>query len=113
MLLLHLEGAGVLEDLTLEDIGNITGVNRSTIHRDLKELEGVKKEYCRLMTAQPWVKRELTPEEFAERIGVTGETVRCMLRDGLVYAVKRPEDSPSGRWYIPATELDWWLRSRD
>lgn len=30
-------------------------------------------------------------------------------RDGLVCGDKQPE---RGRWYIPVTDLDWWLRPK-
>jgi excisionase family DNA binding protein len=112
LMLIHLKTAGVLQNLTLEDIGQVTGVNRSTICRDFQELDAVEQEYHRLMAAQPWVPRELTVDDFAERIGVSAETIRYMIRDGLITATKRPGRSRAARWYIPITELDWWLRRK-
>jgi hypothetical protein len=112
LLLMHLQEAGVLEDLSLEEIGRFTGVNRSTILRDKRDLPVVEKEYRRPMATQPRVKRELTVEEFAERIGAQPETVRSMIYDGLVSAHKQDEKYPRGRWYILVTELDWWLRPK-
>jgi excisionase family DNA binding protein len=112
MLLFHLRQAGVLQDLSLEEIGQIAGVNRSTIHRDMQDMEAVEAEYHRLMAEQPWIRRTLTVDEFAERIGASSETIRCLIRDGLIRADKQPERGQGGRWYIPATELDWWLRPK-
>jgi excisionase family DNA binding protein len=101
LLLLRLQEQGVLNDLTLQAIGDILDVNRSTIHRDLEELEKVEREYQRLMTGQPWIKREYTTAEFAEEIGCSADTVRAMIRDGLVEAHKQ-----GNRWYIPVREAD-------
>ena len=113
LLLLHLKDAGVLDDLTLQEIGDITGVDRSTIHRDFQDLPAVEAEYRQLMATQPWVRRTLTVDEFAERIGVQPETVRSMIRDGLITASKAPGTAgQGGRWIIPAVELDWWLRPK-
>lgn len=111
-MLIHLRMAGVLEDLVLEDVGQVTGVNKSTICRDLQDLDAVEAEYRRLMATQPWIPRELTVEDFAERIDASPETVRGMIRDGLIAAKKQPERGQGGRWYIPISELDWWLRPR-
>ena len=109
VLLLRLRDAGVLEGQTLQAIGDVLGVNRSTILRDLEVLDQVEEEYQRLMAEQPWAQRELTVSEFAEEIGASPETVRYMIRDGLVRAHKRPGGKGSGkggRWYIPLAEVD-------
>ena len=42
----------------------------------------------------------LTPEEYAERVGLTSRTVRRMIRDGEVDAKRFGR-----RWRIPASEL--------
>lgn len=108
LLLYRLREAGVLgDDHTLQEIGDALGVNRSTILRDLRVLDRVEEEYRRLVAEQPWTARELTPAEFAAQIGVTPETVRVMLRDGLIQAHKR--GSGRGRWRIPVEELRRWL----
>lgn len=51
----RLQATGVLEGLTLQETADIFGVNRSTIHRDFKELAAVEAEYARLMDQQPWI----------------------------------------------------------
>ena len=105
MLLLRLRDAGVLEDQTLQAIGDELGVNRSTILRDLRVLDQVEAEYRRLMAEQPWVRCELTVSEFSREVGASPETVRGMVRDGLVEARKRRE-----RWYIPMAEVERFRR---
>lgn len=102
MLLLHrLQEHEALDDLTLQAMGEILGVNRSTILRDLRELDQVEAEYNRLMARQPWVRRELTTADFAQEIGASAETVRAMIRDGLIEARKR-----GNRWMIPVAEVE-------
>lgn len=101
VLLLRLRQQGVLEDLTYAAIGDVFGVNRSTILRDMEELDLVEEEYQRLMATQPWVRRELTTAEFAEEIGASPQTVRYLIRDGLIEARMR-----SHRWWIPVRELE-------
>ena len=106
ILLLRLRDAGVLEDQALQAIGDVLGVNRSTILRDLRVLDQVEVEYRRLMAEQPWARRELTVVEFAAEIGASPETVRGIIRDGLIEAHKRPGRGRGGRWYIPMDEVD-------
>ena len=110
VLLLRLRDAGVLEDQTLQAIGDVLGVNRSTIPRDLRVLDQVEEEYQRLMAGQPWLKRDLTVTGFAQEIDASPETVRMMVRDGLVEAYKRPERGQGERWYIPLAEVDRFRR---
>jgi excisionase family DNA binding protein len=104
LLLRDLKTAGLLEGLTLQEIGDVIGHNRSTIMRDLRDLEHVEEEYRRIMAAQPWLKRELSTSEFAEALGWDDETVRVMIREGLVEA----EMQESGFYRIARQELDRW-----
>jgi len=97
VLLLRLREAGVLENQTLQALAEVLGTNRSTILRDLRVLDEVEAEYRRLMATQPWVVTEYTVSEFAEAIGASPETVRWMIRDGLVKARKRPRPGRRGR----------------
>lgn len=100
ILLLRLREQGILEDLSYQAIGDVFGVDRSTILRNMEELDLVEEEYRRLMATQPWVRRELTTAEFAKEIGASPQTVRYMIRDGLIEARMR-----SHRWRIPVREL--------
>ena len=102
MLLLHrLQERDLLDDLTLQAIGDELGVDRSTVLRDLRELEKVEKEYERLLARQPWIRRELTTAQFTEEVGATADTVRAMVRDGRVKGRK-----DGNRWMIPIGELE-------
>ena len=94
--MLLLRDAGVIEAQTLQAIGDVLGVNRSTILCDLQVLDQVE-EYQRPMAEQPWTRRELTVAESAAEIGTSPETVRAMIRDGLVKAHKQPERGQGGR----------------
>ena len=58
LLLLDLRAAGLLTNLSGEDIARALGVNRSTICRDLHDLSAVEAEYHRLLAVQPWLKRQ-------------------------------------------------------
>jgi predicted DNA-binding protein YlxM (UPF0122 family) len=114
LVLLHLLRAdGVIDDLTLQAIGDILGVDRSTIHRDLRELDAVEHEYRRLLAQQPWIRRELTTAEFAEEIGASADTVRMMINDGLIDARKvhwGVGGGKFGRWMIPVEETERFKR---
>jgi excisionase family DNA binding protein len=101
MLLHRLQEHGVLDDLTLQTIGEVLGVNRSTILRDPRELDQVQAEYQRLMARQPWIRRELTTADFAQEIDASADTVRAMIRDGLIEARK-----DGNRWMIPVREVE-------
>ena len=90
-----------MDDLTLQAIGDELGVDRSTILRDLRELKKVETEYERLLARQPWVRRELTTAQFAKEVDATPDTVRAMVRDGLVEGRKH-----GNRWMIPVGELE-------
>ena len=103
LLLYWLRREGVLDDLTLQAIGDALGLDRSTIHRDLNDLNAVEEEYRRLMAIQPWVRREFSTSEFAEKTGLSPDTVRALINDGAVEAVKVNE-----QWCIPRRELQRW-----
>lgn len=53
------------------------------------------------MSGQWLVQRELTTAEFAQEIGASAETVRAMIRDGLIAARK-----DGNRWMIPVAEVE-------
>ena len=103
MLLYRMREAGITDDLTLQDMGEALGVNRSTIMRDLRELDEVEAEYRHLIATQPWVQREFSTSEFAHVINISPDTVRAMIADGLIAAVKRDE-----QWRISLGEVQRW-----
>jgi excisionase family DNA binding protein len=107
VLLWRLRQEGVLEGRTLQALGDLLGVDRSTIMRDLREVDRVEAEYKRLMAARPWDRNDLTVSEFAAQVGASAETVRAMIRDGLIEAHKRTgARGRGGRWWIPSAEVD-------
>jgi len=103
MLLHHLRRDGVIADLTLQEIGDALNVNRSTILRDLRELDVVEREYRSLMATQPWLQREFSTAELSQDLGISPATIRAMINDGLITAVKRDE-----QWRISLSELQRW-----
>jgi len=102
-LLHHLRQDGLLEGLTLQEIGAVLGLNRSTIMRDLRELDAVEAEYRHIMATQPWLRREFSTSDVATELGITPDTVRALIADGLLEADKRDE-----QWHIPLSELQRW-----
>jgi DNA-binding transcriptional MerR regulator len=104
LLLRDLKAAGLLEGLTLQEIGDALGHNRSTIMRDLNDLEQVEREHERIMSRQPWLKRELNTAEFAEALGWEPETVRAMIREGLIKATMQD----NGFYRMTRHELNRW-----
>lgn len=103
MLLYHLRRDGVIDDLTLQEIGDALGVNRSTILRDLRDLDDVEAEYRHLMASQPWLQREFSTAEVAASLGLSADTVRDLINDGALIAVKRDE-----QWRVALDELQRW-----
>ena len=47
LVLLRLREQGLLDEMTLQEIGDVLGLNRSTIMRDLRELDAIEAEYQR------------------------------------------------------------------
>ncbi len=91
---------------SLTKFGDALGLNRSTILRDIRELDAIEAEYQRIMAIQPWLRRFYSTSEFAEEIGAEAETVRRMCQDGLV----KYERDGSGYYRIPVSEADRFRR---
>jgi hypothetical protein len=84
VLLYRLRMAGVLEKLTLRQIGQMLGVSRATLISDLRDLDKLEGEFRDLLEAEPW--KELAPEASPsdwEEDEV--ETLKRLTRDGLVW----------------------------
>ena len=108
----------LLEGQTLQDIGDVLGVHRSTILRDLRVLDAVEAEYLRLMREQPWfddspgnILRSAgyypTPE-LAERSGYTQEYLAKLAREGKVRTEKE-----GGRWWISEDSLEEYMKGHE
>ncbi len=54
LVLLRLRQQGSLDGVTLQEIADQFGVNRSTIMRDLREIDQAEAEYQRIKNLQPW-----------------------------------------------------------
>jgi len=106
-LLLRLRQDGLIEGHSLREIARVLKVEASTVMRDSRVLDQVEQEYQAILATQPWIRREYTVKEFAEAVGADPETVRLMIRDGLIHAEKR---TPGSRWFIPAIELERWRK---
>jgi excisionase family DNA binding protein len=110
LLLLWLRDTGVLEKWALREIAGALGVDESTIRRDLRVLDQAVAEYQRLMVARPWVRQEHTVFEFAQEIGASPETVRRMIRNGLITAHRRSGRGKGGQWRIPVDKVERFER---
>jgi hypothetical protein len=75
--------AGVLEPLTLYQIGSIMGISRATLLRDFQELDVAEEEFQRLMEERPWKQwmSSAAPVEGDDEI----KTLKRLTRDGLVW----------------------------
>jgi hypothetical protein len=83
ILLYRLRMAGVLEPLTLHQIGKIMGISRAALLRDFRELDVAEEEFRKLMEDQPW-KQWMSPAASAE-VDEEIKTLKRLTRDGLVW----------------------------
>ena len=83
VLLYRLRMAGVLENLTLRQIGGILEVSRATLLRDLRDLDTAEAEFRELMEAQPW--KQWAPPGSARGRDEEVEAIKRLTRDGLVW----------------------------
>lgn len=110
LLLYRLREAGVTEGKTLQHIGDILGVNRSTILRDLRVLDQVEDEYRRLMQEQPWLNRSRknilqatgysTITDAAKETGYFYDHIGLLCRKGKIKAEK-----VGNRWWVHLRSL--------
>jgi hypothetical protein len=88
VLLCRLRMAGVLDDLTLRQIGEILGIARVTLLQDLQALDAAEAIFHEWMETQPW--KEWTPslsnpEATQKDDEEEAETIRRLVRDGLMW----------------------------
>lgn len=83
ILLYRLRLAGVLEDLTLRQIGELLGVSRATVLGDLRDLDLAEAEFRQLMEAQPW--KEWVAPKRLQNVDEEIEALKRLTRDGLVW----------------------------
>lgn len=85
VLLYRLRMAGVLEKLTLRQIGTILGVRRSALLKDLQELDEAEVEFQQMMDAEPW--KEYIPAVDSTLVAEDEEikALKRLMRDGLIW----------------------------
>ena len=102
LLLYRLRADGLLAGISDAALAKALGTRRETIWRDRQVLTLADQLYQELLAASPWAPPAgLTVIEAAERIGCDAETLRYMLRDGLISA----EKTATGRWRIAEAEI--------
>lgn len=103
LVLYRLREAGLLSDISDATLGKVLRTRRETIWKDRQALKLADRLATRMLAASPWAQPPgYTVTEAAERIGCAPETLRCMLRDGLLQATK----DKSNRWRIAEAEIE-------
>lgn len=108
LVLLHLlrEGGALPSEANQSDIAALLGVNRSTIHRDLRELDKALDLYQELVSQQLWLRRLYTTDQAAEALGLPERIVRDMAGAGVIRATKAA--SKGSPHQIAADEVQRW-----
>lgn len=108
LVLLHLlrEGGALDADARRADVARLLGVHRSTITKDLRELDAALALYHELAAQQGWLKRYYSTSQTAEALGLPEDIVRDMARAGAIEAAKGA--GRSGGYSIPAEEVNRW-----
>lgn len=108
LVLLHLlrEGGALPNDANQSDIAALLGVNRSTIHRDLRELDKALDLYQELVSQQLWLRRLYTTDQAAEALGLPERIVRDMAGAGVIRATKGSQKGSPHQ--IAADEVQRW-----
>jgi excisionase family DNA binding protein len=102
MVLYRLRLEGRLDSHSDVDLARAFQTRRETIWKDKQALKRADRLYSEVMARQPWADRPgLTVREAAAALRCDPETVRNMLRDGMINAHKH-----RGRWRIPAVEVE-------
>lgn len=107
LVLLHLlkEGGALDTDATRADVARLLGVHRSTITKDLAELDKALALYHELAAQQGWLRRYFTTSQAAEALGIPERVVRDMAGAGVLESTK--EDG-RGAHRIAAEEVNRW-----
>lgn len=82
-MLYRLRLAGVLEDLTLREIGKVLGIGRATVVGDLRDLDAAEAEFQAMMEEQPWA--QWSSSEAERDVDDEVEALKRLTRDGLVW----------------------------
>lgn len=102
LVLYRLREAGLLAQTSDANLAKAFGTRRETIWKDRQALALADQLYEEIISKKPWLRPAgLTVTEAAARLGCDAETLRYMLRDGLIHADK----DTSGRWRIAEAEI--------
>ena len=90
VLLYRLQQVGVLESLSLSQLGDILHVSRPILLRDLMDLEKAEAEFQELMKARPWEQgggsgARRTPEVDEAQVAENIEEIKRLTRDGMMW----------------------------
>ena len=103
LVLYRLREAGLLRGIADADLAKVLHTRRETIWKDRQALARADRLATRMLATSPWAQPPgYTVSEAAERIGCGAETLRYMLRDGMIEADK----DKAGRWRIAEAEID-------
>lgn len=107
LVLLHLlrEGGALDQDATRADVARLLGVHRSTITKDMAELDKALALYHELAAQQGWLRRAYTTSQAAEALGLPERIVRDMAGAGVIDADKTGRGSLHR---IPVEEVNRW-----
>lgn len=107
LVLLHLlrEGGALDQDATRADVARLLGVARSTITRDLAELDKALALYHELAAQQGWLKRSYSTSQAAEALGLPERIVRDMAGAGVIEATRIGR---GGAHRIHVEEVNQW-----
>ena len=101
MVLYRLRIEGHLSGLADAELGEALGVDRTTIWKDKEALKAADKLYNKVMARAPWDDK-LTIHEAATALNCSEDTIRAMVRDGILRGAK----IYNGRWRIPKGEIE-------
>ncbi len=107
LVLLHLlrEGGVLDADATRADLARLLGVHRSTITKDLAQLDQALALYRELAAQQGWLKRLYSTSDAAEALGLPERIVRDMAGSGVIETT-RP--GRGGAHRIAVEEVNRW-----
>lgn len=107
LVLLHLlrEGGALDADAKRADVARLLGVARSTITRDLAELDQALALYHELAAQQGWLKRSYSTSQAAEALDLPERIVRDMAGCGVIEAT---QSGRGGAHRIPVEEVNRW-----
>lgn len=107
LVLLHLlrEGGALDADARRADVARLLGVHRSTITKDLAELDQALALYHELAAQQGWLRRFYSTSQAAEALGLPERIVRDMAGAGVIEADKTGRGNPHR---IPVEEVNRW-----